>query len=132
MIRGGSILMASGVSLVAIGVAVEDFLSGTILGDSINARWLVSEVLFLAGGGILFLAGAILSATGLFRRRKLAVYGRDQGDAGRSAILGRGCSPLEEVGVYPPIDTNDALFYFAGAIVVFIMLALSGAAWFGG
>lgn len=132
MMRGGSILMAGGISLLTVGVAMEDFLSRTKLAESINAHWVASDILMIACGMVLLVAGIGLSAVASCRRRKLALLDFEAAYQNRSMAFSRRQSGLQEARSGQSGDIGEAIYYFAGAIALFTMIVLSAAAYLGG
>lgn len=132
MMRGGSILMAGGISLLSVGIAMDDSLSRTKLAESINAHWMASDVLMIASGMILLIAGIGLSAVANCRRRKLALLEFEISRQNRSAAFGHGRSTVQQARAYGGVDDGGAIYYFAGAMAVFTIIVLSAAAYLGG
>lgn len=132
MMRGGSILMAGGISLLSVGVAMDDSLARTKLAESINAHWMASDVLMIASGMILLIAGIGLSAVANCRRRKMALLEFEVSRQSRSMAFSQGGSPVQQARTYDGVDNGDAIYYFAGAMAVFTIIVLSAAAYWGG
>lgn len=129
MIRGGSILMAAGVSLGAIALVFDDMLSTMMLRETMSGRWMISEVSMIFSGTTLFLCGVILSSVGVLRRRHMVLGCSGQAHVasydGKHSLSGR-------ADPYPSSGNGDALYYFAGALVIFTVIALAFGVYFDG
>jgi uncharacterized membrane protein YidH (DUF202 family) len=131
MMRSGSVLVATGVSLLAVGYSVQDFLTGTMLGGGLDVQT-ASERFLIVSGMILLACGIGAGAISIYRRRKASLSQHEPGRQDGSVTLYRGQSQLRRAEPGQADTSDEAVYYFAGAIVVCTIIVLSVAAYNGG